>query len=86
MNSLRKFAGISVLFIIVFMVVALFQFQSGDDMPKLLPDQFEYDFNEGWTVAVLESDGLGDHQKNKELFQKAFQRSEKRRVGNECGW
>ncbi len=73
MKSLRKFAGISVLFIIVFMVVALFQFQSGDDMPKLLPDQFEYDFNEGWTVAVLESDGLGDHQKNKELFQKAFQ-------------
>lgn len=53
MKHLRKLAGISVLLILVFMVIALIQFQAEGDT-SLLPDQFEYYYNENWTVVSLD--------------------------------
>lgn len=57
MKKLRKLAGAAVLCSIVFMVIALVQFQGGEEFPLLLPDQFEYSFNENWTVATLGGSG-----------------------------
>ncbi len=54
MKNLRKLAGISVLCILIFMVIALLRFQQQEAELSLLPDQFEYDFNEGWAMASLE--------------------------------
>ncbi len=58
MKNLRKLAGISVLCILIFMVIALLRFQQRESDLSLLPDQFEYDFNEGWEMASLEEGEL----------------------------
>lgn len=55
MKNLRKIAGICIFFVFVFMVIALFQFQNTEDM-SLLPDQYEFFFNENWKVTVLEKE------------------------------
>lgn len=54
MKNLRKAAGVSILFILIFMVIALFQFQKKEEEMSLLPDQFEYYFSENWTMVTLE--------------------------------
>ena len=54
MKNLRKMAVTTILLILVFMVIALFQFQKDDEM-TLLPDQFEIFWNEGWSVFFLDS-------------------------------
>ncbi len=54
MKNLRKIAGISVLFILIFMVIALFQYQEQGDGTSILPNQFEYAFDEDWTMVLLE--------------------------------
>ena len=54
MKKLRKLVGVSVLCVIIFMVVALFQYQNGDDLPALLPDQMEYEYNQGWPAVPLD--------------------------------
>ncbi len=55
MKNLRKAAGISILFILIFMVIALFQFQKTEEKMSLLPEQFEYYFSENWTLITLDS-------------------------------
>ncbi|MCI8483581.1 MAG: response regulator [Lachnospiraceae bacterium] len=55
MNNLRKLAGISIFFILIFMVIALLQFQQQEEEQSMLPDQIEYNFNEDWEMASLES-------------------------------
>ena len=54
MKNLRKIAGISILLILFFMVLALFRFQS-DGESSALPYQFKYNFDEDWEAAVLNS-------------------------------
>lgn len=51
MKNLRRLAGICILFTLFFMVIALFNYQDGEDMP-ILPDQMEYYYNEGWEVFL----------------------------------
>lgn len=53
MKYLRKIAGISVLFTLVFMVIALFRFQSEEEF-SFLPQMVEHLYDEGWTAAVLD--------------------------------
>ena len=53
MKNLRKIAGISIFFILFFMVIALLRFQSHDDL-ALLPDQLEIFYNEEWVKAILD--------------------------------
>ena len=53
MKSLRKLAGITIFFILVFMVVALFRYQRKEEMSQL-PEQIEYYLNEGWEMTLLE--------------------------------
>ena len=53
MKNLRKIAGISIFFILFFMVIALLRFQSHDDL-QLLPDQLEIFYNENWVKAILD--------------------------------
>ncbi len=52
MKRLRKLAGLTIFFIIVFMVIAVFTFESEEDASFLL-EQMGYDFNEGWTMVQL---------------------------------
>ena len=54
MKNLRKLAGISILCILIFMVIALLRFQQQESDFTLLPNQFEHDFNEDWEMATLE--------------------------------
>ncbi len=54
MKNLRKTAGISILLILFFMVIALFRFQSDGEI-SVLPYQFEYYFNDNWKMASLSS-------------------------------
>ena len=56
MNYLRKLAGITSLFVFVFMIIALFGYQMEGE--EILSDQVEYYFNEDWTVAFLDSTKL----------------------------
>ena len=59
MGYLRKIAGVSVLFIIVFMVIALMRFRPDE---KLYPmqDHIEYFFDYDWTVAVADGSGISE--------------------------
>ena len=48
MKSLRKLAGITITLILIFMVIALFRYQAGDEV-SLLPEGFEFAFDLGRT-------------------------------------
>lgn len=48
MKNLRRLAGISILFTLVFMVIALFNYQNGEHI-TILPDQMEYYYYEGYS-------------------------------------
>ena len=52
MKNLRKLAGVSILLTLVFMIIALFQFQKEEEI-SLLPNEFELFFNENWIMAIL---------------------------------
>lgn len=78
MKNLRKLAGISILFILIFMVIALFRFQQREEEMSLLPDQFEYNFNEDWEMASLADEeavwqALKDLDRMPEQFEDTFQ-------------
>ncbi len=94
MKKLRKLVGVSVLCVIIFMVVALFQYQNGDDLPALLPDQMEYEYNQGWLAVPLDGAKepgakLQSHLEIKEQFQDALEQGECEPVDlpyvGECG-
>ena len=72
MNYLRKLAGITSLFVFVFMIIALFGYQMEGE--EILSDQVEYYFNEDWTVAFLDSTKLTKeeqtNQKKKQEYTK----------------
>ncbi len=94
MKKLRKLVGVSVLCVIIFMVVALFQYQNGDDLPALLPDQMEYEYNQGWLAVPLNGAKepgakLQSHLEIKEQFQDALEQGECEPVDlpyvGECG-
>lgn len=59
MKNIRKIAGISVLFTLVFMVIALFRFQSEGDF-SVLPEQLEYFYNENWSILFLDTSQLSE--------------------------
>ena len=50
---IRKLSAISVLFIIVFMVIALLQ-SPKEEEHSILPEQFELHYNDGWMMAKLD--------------------------------
>ncbi len=54
MKHLRKLAGITILLIGVFMVIALIRYEVDTKVP-LLPERLEYDFNEDWRIASLDA-------------------------------
>lgn len=72
MKSLRKLAGITIAFILIFMVIAIFRYQAGDEV-SLLPEGFELFFNENWTMAVL--DGGGASAGGKEGYESFLERA-----------
>ena len=55
MKILRRIAGISIILTLIFMVIALIQYQAKGDM-SLLPNQIEYFMNEDWIMAVFDLD------------------------------
>lgn len=72
---IRKLAALSVFFIFVFMVIALLQYKREDDS-SMLPEQLEFYFNEGWTMAAIDAGevsgaGSQDYEKIQSLFQNA---------------
>ncbi|MBD5459189.1 MAG: hypothetical protein HDR27_11535, partial [Lachnospiraceae bacterium] len=52
MKNLRRLAVVSVFLILVFMVIALLQYQNREEA-SLLPNQFEYSLYEDWTIISL---------------------------------
>ena len=52
MKHLRKTAGVTIFFILVFMVIAVFRYHAQEEV-VFLPDQLEFDFNEGWVMVSL---------------------------------
>ena len=48
MKYLRTLAGMSIVFVIVFMVIALFRYQHDEDM-SMLPSQFEVSGSLDWS-------------------------------------
>ena len=75
MKNLRRLAGISILFTLVFMVIALFKYQNEEDM-SMLPDQMEYYYNNDWKMFMpdsseLSGDGLEDYNKIKKFINDA---------------
>lgn len=61
MRNKRKLAGLSILLIIVFMVIALFQARNREGM-ALLPDQLMYDFYENWKVVRVDGTGYAGRE------------------------
>lgn len=56
---IRKLSAISVLFIIIFMVIALLQSPEEEER-LILPEQFDLQYNEGWTMAMLDGSKVLD--------------------------
>lgn len=54
MKNSQKLAGITVLLILTFMVVALAQYQEEEGSTSLLPEQAEYYYNEDWCMVALD--------------------------------
>ncbi len=82
MRNLRKLAGVCILFILVFMVIAMVQFEKKEDGMSMFPDQIEYYFNENWLMthvdhAKVSNEEWKDHDKLKEVVQEAL-------AGEEC--
>lgn len=63
MKKLRKLAAISILLILIFMVIALFQYQKEEDI-TLFPDQYEIFYDEAWNTITLKSTSLPPTQPN----------------------
>ena len=57
MKHLRKLAGISILMTLIFMVIAIFQFQTKEEQ-ELLPDQITYYLQDDWSVALPDASEL----------------------------
>ena len=53
MKNLRKLVGISILFVLVAMVVALVQFREEEELSDF-SEQIEYYFGDGWGMVALE--------------------------------
>jgi len=75
-KNLRKLAGVSILLILVFMVIALLRYQNEEEM-SMLPNQIELYFNEGWGMACLTGahapgEGLEEHGQIGKLFYDAL--------------
>ncbi|MCI8298885.1 MAG: response regulator [Lachnospiraceae bacterium] len=62
MKNLRKLAGILILFILIFMIIALFQYQQKGEEMSLLPDQIEYYMSEGWTKITLNNQEIAQSE------------------------
>lgn len=74
MKSLRKTAGITVILILVFMVIALFQYQTKEDA-IMFPDQIEFYMNEEWSMVSLDGMALSgepEHDRIGELVEAAM--------------
>ncbi len=61
MKNLRKLTGFSIVLTLFFMVVALFQYEVGEDLSSL-PDQFEYYMDDDWVMVSIPLDQNGTHQ------------------------
>ena len=73
MKSLRKTAGITVILILVFMVIALFQYQTKEDA-IMFPDQIEFYMNEEWSMVSLDGMALEpEHGRIGELVEAAME-------------
>ncbi len=75
MKNLRRIAGIAILFVIIFMIIAVYQFQT-EEGASLLPDQLEYYYTENWTVTVLSEEKMSqidgdDHDGIRRLVEEA---------------
>ena len=75
MKNLRRLAGISILFTLVFMVIALFNYQNGEHI-STLPDQMEYYYNEDWEMFLpgsgeVPGTGSGNYSEIKEFVSDA---------------
>ena len=82
MKNLHKLSGVMIFLILGFMVIALIQYQSEEDM-SLLPDQFEIYLNENWTMALLDVPELSalreeDDEKMQEAIESAVEEAEYR--------
>lgn len=82
MKNLRKLAGLCIFFVLVFMVIALFQFERKEENLSLFPDQLEYHFNENWIMASLDQAKISeteqeDHDKLRKLIEEEL-------AGEEC--
>lgn len=82
MKILRRLAGISIILTLIFMVIALIQYQAHEDM-SLFPNQIEYFMNEDWIMAELDLDSqqlskeeLENPDDIRELFESAQARGE----------
>ncbi len=58
MKNLRKLAGVLILFVLVFMVLALFQFQQKEEEMSILPEKIEHYLSEVWTMISLKGTEL----------------------------
>lgn len=75
MKNLRKLTGITVFFILIFMLIALFQPVKKLDM-GMFQDQFEFYFNDGWAMARIDAGKapgkpMESHRRIQELFEEA---------------
>lgn len=72
-KNLQKLAGITVLLIFVFMIMALVQFQDEEES-SLLPEQLEYYYNDDWYMVLLED--MGTAETELESHDNAYERME----------
>lgn len=81
MKNLRILAKISILFIFIFMIIALVQSQ--EEEVSLFPDLFEHYLNEDWTLVSLDGTEvmeLENHDKIQKLVQDAMAKGEYQKV------
>lgn len=84
MKYLRTLAGMSIVFVIVFMVIALFRYQHDEDM-SMLPSQFEVSGSLDWSMAVLEGRAdsgfeLAPHESIRLMYEDAEKQGKSSRI------
>ncbi len=83
MKRLRKTAGITIFLILVFMVIAVVQYHTKEEL-VLLPDQLQFDFNEGWVMVSLT--GGADAEDVQELAGEALRAGKGQQVALPYEW
>ena len=84
MKNLRKLAGISIFLTLIFMIIALLQFQKEEDIHPFLSEKIEHYFNKNWKMVSIDGTKISEaEQENHEIIQERIKTALSKGEGQE---